>query len=177
MANWRYFGDQLGGALVIDADTPSVGTDPCRTIWNIYAVNIDGSHTNGPITLSRNTKSVLQGLILAPNAAILDGPTGNFAGLLVSYNYNWETSNVNILDFTTASGGLCKSFLGCVPNRNTTSTSTLPSSSVSVTTSSSSASSSMASSTIPSSVTSTSSVASTSSSVTGGSLSTGIEIV
>ncbi|KAI8574879.1 hypothetical protein K450DRAFT_276125 [Umbelopsis ramanniana AG] len=172
MANWRYFGDQLGGALVIDADTPSVGTDSCRTIWNIYAVNIDGSHTNGPITLSRNTKSVLQGLILAPNAAILDGPTGNFAGLLVSYNYNWQISNVDILDFTTASGGLCKSFLGCVPNRNTTSSSTLPSSSVSVTASSSSASSS-----VTSSATSTSNVVSNSSNINGGSSSTGNEIV
>ncbi|KAG2185400.1 hypothetical protein INT44_002191 [Umbelopsis vinacea] len=128
----------VGAALEIDSDTPSVGTDPCQTIWNIYAVNIDGSHTNGPITLSRNTRLSLQGLILAPNAATLDGPTGNFAGLLVSNNYNWQTSNVNILDFSTASGGVCKSFLGCVPNQNVTSTSTISSLPVSKTASSNS---------------------------------------
>ncbi|KAI9280144.1 hypothetical protein BC943DRAFT_340283 [Umbelopsis sp. AD052] len=120
----------VGAALEIDSDTPSIGTDPCRTIWNIYAVNIDGSHTNGPITLSRNTKLSLQGFILAPN--------GNFAGLLVSNNYNWQTSNVNILDFSTASGGICKSYLGCVPNQNATTTSMLSSLSVSKTVSSSS---------------------------------------
>ncbi|KAG2185401.1 hypothetical protein INT44_002192 [Umbelopsis vinacea] len=155
----------VGAALEIDSDTPSIGTDPCRTIWNIYAVNIDGSHTNGPITLSRNTKISLQGFILAPNAAILDGPTGNFAGLLVANNYNWQTSNVNILDFSTASGGVCKAFLGCVPNQNASSTSTLSSLSASKTVSSSSASSSPASS----SVTSKSNVISPSSDVNGGS--------
>jgi hypothetical protein len=60
----------VGTTLVINSDTPSVGTDPCRTIWNIYAVNIDGSHTNGPIILSRNTKLSLQGFILAPNGML-----------------------------------------------------------------------------------------------------------
>jgi hypothetical protein len=49
---------------------------------------------------------------------------------------SWQTSNVNIQDFSFASGGVCKSFLGCVPYQNImiaiTSTSTSVSASASI---------------------------------------------
>ena len=55
--------------------------------------------------------------------------------LIILLPVSWQTSNVDILDFSFASGGACKSFLGCVHYQNSTSTITSTSASVSTSTS------------------------------------------
>jgi hypothetical protein len=172
----------VGSTLIIDANTPSIGIDPCRTIWNIYPVSIDGLYTAGPITVSRDTQQALKGFVLAPhgwlyfilqifgighpsNCKVLFQLPFWMVLLEISLDYwcqtttseckvservprisrltiflptSWQLSNVDLLDFSSASGGVCKSFLGCVPYQNATSTSVSPSSTVTSTMSSNS---------------------------------------
>jgi hypothetical protein len=172
----------VGSTLVIDANTPSIGTDPCRTIWNIYPVSINGLFIAGTITVSRNTQQALKGFVLAPNGwfysilqifSIRQYSNCKIAFQLpfwmvpleISPDYwcqtttskckmsegvprilrltillptSWQLSNVDLLDFSSASVGVCKSFLGCVPYQNATSTSVSPSSTVASTISSNS---------------------------------------
>ncbi|GAB5589778.1 hypothetical protein Unana1_04678 [Umbelopsis nana] len=102
--------------LVLDSSNPSAGTDPCRTIWNFFPVDFNGKYApNSFATVIRRSQQSLKGFILAPLVTTINTTTSNFTGLIVANNYNWETLQVDLQDFTTASSGKCSAFTDCVP--------------------------------------------------------------
>lgn len=57
----------VGTTLIVDANNPSAGIDPCRTIWNFYPVALNGLYFNGGFSILRTTQQALKGFVLAPN--------------------------------------------------------------------------------------------------------------
>jgi hypothetical protein len=56
-----------GETITLDTNSPSLGFNPCTTIYNIYPVDENGVFLpEGEITVIRKTSSQLGGFILAP---------------------------------------------------------------------------------------------------------------
>ncbi|KAG1109583.1 hypothetical protein G6F42_015611 [Rhizopus arrhizus] len=103
-----------GSTFTLKGNNPTNGLDPCRTIFNFYPADSNGAYSSGDITLKRNTGSNFGGFSLAPEAHIVDGSTGAFAGSIVGQDYSWSGSGVEIHNYNAA-GGHCSAFSGCFP--------------------------------------------------------------
>ncbi|KAK4517287.1 tRNA (guanine-N(7)-)-methyltransferase non-catalytic subunit TRM82 [Mucor velutinosus] len=103
-----------GSTFTLKGNNPTNGLDPCRTVFNFYPSDASGAYRSGDITLKRNTGSNFGGFSLAPEAHIVDGSTGAFAGTVVGQDYSWGGSGVEIHNYNAA-GGSCSAFAGCFP--------------------------------------------------------------
>ncbi|KAI9495721.1 hypothetical protein BDB00DRAFT_927324 [Zychaea mexicana] len=106
-----------GSTVEINSNNPSNGFNACKTIYNIYPVNLNGEYSvTGEITFIRNTASQLEGFSLAPQANVLDGTTGAFAGNIIGLSYGWRyyPTGVEIHDYAAAGDG-CDEFQDCLP--------------------------------------------------------------
>ncbi|KAI9486218.1 MAG: hypothetical protein EXX96DRAFT_604411, partial [Benjaminiella poitrasii] len=103
-----------GETFTIAGNNPTMGMDPCITIFNFYPSDSNGKYTSGSITVERNTGGNFGGLTLAPEASIVDSSTGAFAGTIIGGDYSWDGSGVEIHTYATA-GGSCTTFGGCLP--------------------------------------------------------------
>lgn len=61
-----------GSTIMIDADMPTFGFNPCNTIFNFYPVSEDDGQylPGGEFTIDRRTVGQLEGLILAPRGIV-----------------------------------------------------------------------------------------------------------
>ncbi|KAI8072241.1 uncharacterized protein B0P05DRAFT_549442 [Gilbertella persicaria] len=103
-----------GSTFTLLGNLVTQGMDPCRVIFNFYSSNNNGKFTSGSFTLKRQTGSNLGAFVLAPQANIIDGSTGAFAGTVIGKDYTWGSSGIEIHNYKAA-GGTCDTFQGCIP--------------------------------------------------------------
>ncbi|GAN08449.1 hypothetical protein MAM1_0205d07961 [Mucor ambiguus] len=101
-----------GDTIELDSNNPTLGFNPCKLIYNFYPVDaVTGEYVpDGEFTLIRRTANQFGGFTLAPRGHIVDGSVGNFSGNLIGLK-----STIT----STAAGGNCDQYLGCVPEHVT----------------------------------------------------------
>ncbi|KAI7883291.1 hypothetical protein K492DRAFT_185236 [Lichtheimia hyalospora FSU 10163] len=107
-----------GSTITLGSNAPTQGFNSCNTIYNFYAVDENGDYDpDGEFTINRETGSQLEGLVIAPQAHIRDGNTGNFAGTVIGKDYGWldQSAGVEIHNWEAAG---CSNFGGCFPTGN-----------------------------------------------------------
>ncbi|KAG2200441.1 hypothetical protein INT47_011421 [Mucor saturninus] len=104
-----------GQTFDIQTKNPSIKINACNTIYNFYAVDKQGRYEpEGNFTLKRSTEKPLSGMILAPQAHVIDSSTGSFAGQIIADSYESNADDIRIQDYQSASTGKCQAFAGCV---------------------------------------------------------------
>ncbi|CDH49528.1 predicted protein [Lichtheimia corymbifera JMRC:FSU:9682] len=107
-----------GSTLIIDADMPTYGFNPCNTIFNFYPVSEDDGQylLDGEFTIDRRTVGQLEGLILAPRGHIREASHGNFAGAIYALDYTsvQPHGGAGLRDFFSTTGA-CAAYSGCFP--------------------------------------------------------------
>ncbi|GAA5798120.1 hypothetical protein HPULCUR_003520 [Helicostylum pulchrum] len=96
--------------IYLTTDYITAGLQPCRAIFHFYPVkgNIKipstAEYTRGLFTILRDTSYIFAGLTMAPQAMILDGSKGNFAGQIIGRTYQWANpvNGTDILDYRDA---------------------------------------------------------------------------
>ncbi|KAI9486227.1 MAG: hypothetical protein EXX96DRAFT_626311 [Benjaminiella poitrasii] len=106
-----------GSTFTIKGNNLNQGMKPCITIFNFYPSDSSGKYSSGSFTLKRDTGSNFGGFTLAPEASIVDGSTGAFAGTVIGADYSWGGSGIEIHNYQAA-GGSCTNFEGCIPITN-----------------------------------------------------------
>ncbi|KAI9261008.1 hypothetical protein EDC94DRAFT_610544 [Helicostylum pulchrum] len=110
-----------GETFDIQTKNPSIGLNACNTIYNFYAVNRSGKfEANGKFRIKRSSEDSLNGMILAPQAHIIDNATGSFAGQVIADSYESTDDGVQIFDYQSAGGEQCQVFTGCVTKKDIT---------------------------------------------------------
>ncbi|GAA5815984.1 hypothetical protein MFLAVUS_009503 [Mucor flavus] len=110
-----------GEIFDIQTKNPSVGLNACNTIYNFYAVNRNGKfEANGKFSIKRSSENSLNGMILAPQAHIIDNATGSFAGQVIADSYESTDDGVQIFDYQSVGGEQCQVFAGCVTKKDIT---------------------------------------------------------
>ncbi|CEP11884.1 hypothetical protein [Parasitella parasitica] len=105
-----------GETLEIKTRNPSAGLNACNTIYNFYAVNHQGVYIpNGKFTLKRSSHESLSGMVLAPQAHIIDTFAGSFSGQIIASSYESSDSGVQIKDYLFSGNEKCQRFAGCAP--------------------------------------------------------------
>ncbi|KAI8146463.1 hypothetical protein BJV82DRAFT_598639 [Fennellomyces sp. T-0311] len=105
--------------ITITNDLISEGLNPCKTIFNFYAVDMGGGYDFEDVfTVNRTNAGPISGFTLAVRGNIIDGPLGGFVGQIVSNAYTWGDMHTgpSILSYASASDQ-CTTFDGCFPTR------------------------------------------------------------
>ncbi|KAF1795989.1 hypothetical protein FB192DRAFT_1348275 [Mucor lusitanicus] len=103
-----------GETFDIKTRNPSAGLNACNTVFNFYAVNLQGVYVpNGRFTLKRSSHESLAGMVLAPQAHIIDTFYGSFSGQIIADSYEAHDSGVQIKDYLFSGNAKCQAFTGC----------------------------------------------------------------
>ncbi|EPB84391.1 hypothetical protein HMPREF1544_08828 [Mucor circinelloides 1006PhL] len=103
-----------GETFDIKTRNPSAGLNACNTIYNFYAVNPQGVYIpSGKFTLKRSSHESLAGMVLAPQAHIIDTFYGSFSGQIIADSYEAHDSGVQIKDYLFSGNDKCQAFAGC----------------------------------------------------------------
>ncbi|KAL9536959.1 hypothetical protein MBANPS3_012214 [Mucor bainieri] len=103
-----------GETFDIKTRNPSAGLNACNTLFNFYAVNTQGIYVpNGKFTLKRSSHESLAGMVLAPQAHVIDTFYGSFSGQIIADSYEAHDSGVQIKDYLFSGNAKCQAFAGC----------------------------------------------------------------
>ncbi|RCH96636.1 hypothetical protein CU098_001132, partial [Rhizopus stolonifer] len=107
-----------GQVLDIKTINPSAGLNACNTVYHFYAVDQQGRYmSNGKFVIQRHSKHPFSGMMLAPQAHIIDSNIGAFVGQLIAASYEAQTDGVQIKDYMAAGNEKCQMFYhSCEPN-------------------------------------------------------------
>ncbi|OBZ85959.1 hypothetical protein A0J61_05994 [Choanephora cucurbitarum] len=110
-----------GQTVNIMTDNPSAGLNACNTVYHFYAVDQKGQFARkGQFVIRRNSKYPFSGMILAPQAHIVDSNIGSFAGQIIAQSYEAQADHVQIKDYIAAGDEKCQTFYpDCVPDEFT----------------------------------------------------------
>ncbi|GAN09996.1 hypothetical protein MAM1_0311d09530 [Mucor ambiguus] len=113
-----------GETFDIKTRNPSAGLNACNTVFNFYAVNLQGIYVpNGKFTLRRSSHESLAGMVLAPQAHVIDTFYGSFSGQIIADSYEAHDSGVQIKDYLFSGNAKCQTFAGCTVSSSSSSSS------------------------------------------------------